>query len=428
MKRISFFVFVISHLVVSCFAHDNIYLSLSASQAKRSGIAIEVFVPVGKDANTASFAKYIQEIVKNDLILSRYFNVVDKPSGNFNTKEKLLSLKHMNVFVILAASVSNEGKNLVVKIKMTDVSTGSTIWENKYTDKSCNYRYLAHKISDEIVKRFTGETGIACSKIAFINDGTKFKELYIIDYDGHNLRRLTKDNRINVLPKWSPRGDQIIYTSYLCRNPDLFILNIVENKRKILSKYQGLNVAGSFAPDGERILLTLSMKKYPNLYLINLAGGILRKMTEGMHIDTSPSFAPNGQEIVFISDRAGYPQLYIMNINGGNVRRLTTNGLCDSPEWSPRGDKIVFTMKEARGNHDLYIYDLPTAKIIKLTNNQRNNENPTWSPDGRFVVFYSNRSGKGEIYIMAIDGSGTRKLTEISGTSYTPAWSPVLTR
>ena len=83
-----------------------------------------------------------------------------------------------------------------------------------------------NKLNDEVVKRFTGEEGVACSKIAFINNSTKFKEIYLVDYDGYNLRRLTKDNRLNVLPKWVANTPQIIYTSYLYNNPDLFILDI----------------------------------------------------------------------------------------------------------------------------------------------------------------------------------------------------------
>ncbi|MDR3092421.1 MAG: Tol-Pal system beta propeller repeat protein TolB [Endomicrobium sp.] len=429
MKKIFFFILAVLFSAVAVYAQVDVYLSLSAT-GKRSDIAIEYFVAADGKADTVKYAKLLKEIIENDLIFSRYFNIVqDIPKNTENTlKERLFSWEKKGASVLLTASVSIDGDKLVLESNLLDVATGETIWKRKYKNEILNYRYMSHEISDEIVRKFTGETGIARSKIVFVNDGTRFKELYIIDYDGYNLRKLTKDNKINILPKWSPDGKQIIYTSYLYNNPDLFVLDFVKNRRSIISKYQGLNASGSFSPDGKKILLTLSRGRYPNLYLINMSGEILRRMTEGSYIDTSPSLAPNGQEVVFISDRPGYPQLYIMSVDGGNIRRLTTSGSCDSPSWSPRGDKIVFTMRQSKGNYDLYVYDLPTAKITKLTNNHRNNENPTWSPDGRFVTFYSNISGKGEIYIMAIDGSGIRKLVELPGTSYTPSWSPTLTR
>jgi len=427
LRRYSLFIFMLLFFVPAVSAQKNIYLSLSATR-KRSDIGVECFDAVSKNDSAVKTARLIKGIIENDLILSRYFNVIQGvPAESAPVlKEKLLSWEKRGVAVLVTGSVSEENSNLTLEIKMIDVVSGETIWEHSYRNKYLNYRYLAHEASDEIVRRITGEIGIARSKIAFVNDSTGFKELYVIDYDGYNLRRLTKDSKINILPKWSPDGRQIIYTSYLYNNPDLFVLNLAANKRNVVSKYQGLNVAGSFSPDGKKILLTLSRGGYPNLYMINTSGEVLHRMTEEVYIDTSPSFAPNGREVVFISDRPGYPQLYIMGVDGGNVRRLTTSGSCDSPAWSPRGDKIAFTMRQTKGNYDLYIYDLLTAKITKITDNQANNENPAWSPDGRFLTFYSNRSGKGEIYVMAIDGSGTRKLAEVPGASYTPAWSPVL--
>jgi TolB protein len=409
---------------VAIYAGSDIYLSLYAT-SKKSDIAIEDFSVVNKNEDTVKLAKLLRKIIKNDLVFSRYFNIIQVVERN-NFKDQLLSLKKKGTSILIAASVSNDECNIILEIKMIDVVTGEVIWNHNYKHERSSCRYMAHKVSDEIIKKIKGEIGIACSKIVFTNDNTRFKELYIVDYDGYNLRRLTRDNKINILPKWSPDGRQIIYTGYLYNNPDLFALNFVENKRIIVSKCQGLNVTGSFSPDSKKLILTLSKGRYPNLYMINMRGEILKRMTENTCIDTSPSFAPNGREIAFISDRSGYPQIYIMNAKGENVRRVTTDGFCDSPAWSPRGDKIAFTMKQAKGDYDIYTYDLTTAKIIRLTRNQKNNENPTWSPDGRFLAFYSNRSGRGEIYITAIDGSGTRKLLEIPGNSYTPSWSPIL--
>ncbi|MCL2484874.1 MAG: Tol-Pal system beta propeller repeat protein TolB [Endomicrobia bacterium] len=428
IKKIFFVLFVLCVCKVFAYAQSDVYLSLSAI-GKRSDIAIETFVSGDRSLETLKASRLLQEIVENDLILSRYFNIIKgDPEVKMTFKNRLVFWDQKGATALLTATVKLEKNMLTIIPKLYDVITGEVIWQHSYSIEVTDYRLLAHEVSDEVVRRFTGEDGIARSKIVFINNSTRFKELYVIDYDGHNLRRLTKDNKLNVLPKWAPSGEQVIYTSYLYDNPDLFSLDLIKNRRSVISKYQGLNAAGAYSPDGERIALTLSRGRFPNLFLINRTGEILRRMTDGTYIDTSPSFAPNGQEIVFISDRPGYPQLYIMNVDGGNIRRLTTNGHCDSPAWSPRGDKIVFTMRQPRGNYDLYVYDLPTSKITKITNNQRNNENPTWSPDGRFVTFASSRSGKSEIYIMAIDGSGTRKLAEIPGSSYSPAWSPVLKR
>jgi TolB protein len=425
MKKIAGFLFIFLFFISLLYGRDNIYLSLS-STGKKFDIGVENFTAADKNDDTLRFAKLLQETIENDFVLSRHFNVISQDiivEDSLNTDQKLMGWVKMGATAVLSAEMEKHGEKLILDVNMLDAVSGKTIWRRKYKNELSNYRYMAHEISDEVTKKFAGEPGIARSKIAFVNNATRHKEIYIVDYDGYNLHRLTNDNKINILPKWAPDGQRIAYTSYLYNNPDLFEINVKQKSRRVISRYQGLNVASSFSPDGKYLVLTLSQGRYPNLYLINNYGDILRRMSGGYFIDTSPSFSPNGQEIVFISDRRGTPQLYIMNIYGGNVRALDTRGFCDSPAWSPRGDKIVFTMRYNE-NFDLYIYDLPTAKISRLTRNNRNNENPTWSPDGRFVVFYSDRSGKGEIYVMSIDGSGTRKLVEMPGSSYTPSWSP----
>ncbi|MDR3111883.1 MAG: hypothetical protein LBU55_01745 [Elusimicrobiota bacterium] len=429
MKKLVLFCASILVLFFCCstiIAQESIYLSLTSS-AKRFDIGIEDFVSENKSKEEIEFAKLLQAVIENDLLLSRYFNIVieDRIKDDDVKNEMLDYWKTTGVGTILSASVSKFDNDVVLDIKLLDANAGDVIWKRIYKSNVSNYRYMAHSASDEITRVSAGEFGIARSKIAFSNNTTKHKEIYIVDYDGYNLRKVTNDNSINILPKWSPDGERIAYTSYVYNNPDLFEINIVQKKRYALSRHRGLNVASAYSPDGSTLAITLSKGSgYPGLYLINNNGEILRQLAVGYFISTSPSFSPNGQEIVFVSDRRGIPQVYIMNVYGGNIRALGTDGFCDSPSWSPRGDKIVFTMRQHNAkNFDLYIYDLHTAKTTKLTKNKGNNENPSWSPDGRFIVFSSDRSGKEEIYIIAIDGSGSRKLVEISGRSYTPSWS-----
>ena len=422
ISRLFFILTAIALFASGAFAAD-VYLSLSAVSS-RSDIALEAFTPADASPESVRNAKVIKEIVENDLILSRFFNLIlGNVPKNLTFEEQMSFWEKRGALVLIRGTVVVIDNNLMIDVKMHDVESGEVIWKQSYNSPVLSFRRTAHKISNEIIKRFTGEEGIASSKIVFVNNSTKNKEIYIADYDGFNVKKLTNDRKINILPRFNPSGTGFIFTSYLYNNPDLYFLDLKNNKRSVVSRFQGLNTAGTFSPDGKNIALTLSRGRFPNLYLIDLKGSIIRRMTDGSYIDTSPSFSPNGNEIVFISDRPGYPQLYIMNFSGGNVRRLTTSGYCDSPAWSPRGDKIAFTMRQPKNNYDLYVYDLPTAKITKLTNAQGNNENPVWSPDGRFLAFSSTRSGKSEIYIMAIDGSGVRKLANLSGASQMPSWS-----
>lgn len=426
IKIISVFVFVFVFCIListKSYAENDVFLSLSSGGA-RAGIGLTEFVPKNALLEEINLSKDFRDALESDLILSRYFNVVTADTSyKFDLEKQFSYWTSKKISALITGTISVEKtETLLVTVKVYDIESKQIIWEEKYRDKKNKYRYIAHKINNEIVKRFTGEDGIACSKIAFINNSTKFKEIYVVDYDGYNLRRYTKDNNLNILPKWIPYSSMIMYTSYLYNNPDLFILDILKNKRKAVSTIQGLNSPACFSPDKKTIIATLSRGGYPNLFLLDEKGAVIRRLTEGRHIDTSPNFSPSGKEIAFISDRAGYPQIYIMDIDGVNLRRLSTKGNCDSPVWSPKGDKIAFTMRD-NGKFDIFLYDLPKKRIIRLTENSGNNENPSWSQDGRFITFSSTRTGKSAIYIIGIDGTGTRKLIDMSGESYTPSWS-----
>ena len=48
-------------------------------------------------------------------------------------------------------------------------------------------RFIVHKIDNEIIKVLTGVPGIFTTKIAFVSNITGNKEIYVSDYDGHNI-------------------------------------------------------------------------------------------------------------------------------------------------------------------------------------------------------------------------------------------------
>lgn len=401
----------------------DVYLSLS-SHSERMDMGVAGFAPSTPSLEESRLSRQLQEVVKDDLLFSRYFNLVEDGPFYTGRRDDLSEWARLGANILVAGSLRVSGKTAVLTGQLFDAVSGEKIWEKSYTGETGEWRRLAHELNDDVIQRFTGERGIAHSQIAFINNRTGFKELYIIDYDGRNFRHLTMDNSIALLPRWAPDGREIVYTTYLRSNPDLYAIAPNGKKRRSVSTVQGLNTTAAFSPDGSRLAITISRGGIPSIYLIKPNGETIKRLTAGRTIETSPSFAPNGREIVFVSDRAGYPQLYIMDVDGSNVRRITDGGYCDSPAWSPRGDKIVFCMRQSRENFDLYMYDLASTTVTRLTQGDRDNENPSWSPDGRFIVFSSTRSGRHELFVMAADGSGARKLANIPAHSYTPSWSP----
>lgn len=400
-------------------ADSPVQLQIERS-AQKANIGLSDFT--GKNTEIP-FLSGLKQVINDDLVFSTLFNVVST-GPQIKRRSDAAEWAAIGSEVVLGGEIRSKSDGRVsLSMTLYDVKSAQEVLEIERQGTRGDLRWLGHEVSNEIVRYFTGQPGLFHSKIAFVNDATGRKELYCIDYDGKNAKRLTNDNAIVTLPRFSPDRKKIIFTSYLSGQPYLYLINADGTGRKKLSSRAGLNVSPSWDPNGEEFAITLSHNGPPNIYLMDMEGKILRPLTDSNGADTAPTFSPDGSQIAFTSDRSGSPHIYVMNADGTGLRRLTTVGHCDSAAWSPDGQTLVYVKGEPRATFDIYSIEVMTGIERRLTWGQGDNENPAWSPDSRFIVFTSSRRGKSELYIMSADGSEQRPLFSNQGASFTPHWS-----
>lgn len=140
-------------------------------------------------------------------------------------------------------------------------------------------RRVAHRRAEtETVRYFTGQPGIAASRIVFVNDATGKKEVCAVDADGENFQRLTNDRSI-ALFELSPDGEWIIFTSFRGGRPSIDRMRSDGRDRATLCRFEGLNSAAAWMPDGNSIVATLSDGRSPNLYQVDLEGRVILTLT-----------------------------------------------------------------------------------------------------------------------------------------------------
>jgi TolB protein len=415
-----------------CADAADVYLSISRGGGQRLRIAIPDFARAeGRGSSNGGLGHEMARILADDLRPYRFFELIDdqrflQEASQANPEAGEIAYKEwgeLGAQALVKGTFSQDGPDLIVECRVFDVAGQRMITGKRYRGPTDAVSSMMHRCADEIMIRFTGEPGIAQTKIAFIARRNGSKELFVMDQDGSNVRQLTNDRSIILSPAWSPDSHEIAVTSYRDRNPDLVAVSLNGNGRRPLSQQQGLNSAPAWSPDGSRLALTLSKDGNPEIYTMNRNGTDLRRLTNHPAIDTSPTWAPTGRQIAFVSDRSGSPQIYIMDAEGSNVRRLTFQGnYNDRPSWSPRGDRIAFVSLDG-SRFDVYVINVDGSGLQRLTMGNGSNESPSWSPDGRFLVFSSTRSGVPQLYRMYDDGSGQQQLTSLDGGALSPMWS-----
>ena len=287
---------------------------------------------------------------------------------------------------------------------------------------------LARTVSDEIVEAFTGTPGCAATEIAFVSDRSGYREVYVMDADGRNVRAATESRSIKSFPSWLPDAEGILYTSYTKGGQsDLYLTSrgAVRAGRLFPGVLPGLSkFRGVFGPTGDYLAVVASHVGQTEIYTIHRSSGRLTRLTNNAAIEVGPSWSPDGKLIAFVSDRSGSPQIYTMNADGSGLKRITFNGHYNtSPAWSPDGKWIAYETRVG-GQFDIWLVDPTGTTAVPLITNPRSDEAPTWSPDSRKIAFTSTRRGHADIYVVDRNGENLQQLTRRQGDNLSAAWGP----
>lgn len=419
--------FILAALLASPAAATDVYIGIDSSKDSRPqwNLGIDAFTAKEpKSREDAELARTVREVIRADLLFSRYFELKEeRPPAGASKSEARRFWKTRGSTYLLKAEASRVAESAVVKVTLIDLDADATLLSRHYRHKNSKWRALAHRASDDIVRQLTGRQGIASTQIVFVSNRTGDKELFVMDYDGGNTSQLTRNKSINLFPRWRPDGKALAFTSYKDGNPDIFLYDLSRGKITPLIDRQGLNIPGGFSHDGTKLAATVSRGKNPNIFLIDVKTRKAESVTSHYGVDSSPTFSPDGESLAFVSDRAGNPQIHIIELATGRTRRLTHLNWCDSPSWSPTGEWVAFAGRAHRKDPlDIFLIDNAGTRTIQITHGEGSNESPSWSPDGRFLIFTSTRDGRRRLYRMDADGSAPHALGNAPASSFSPNW------
>lgn len=164
-------------------------------------------------------------------------------------------------------------------------------------------------------------------------------DIYTMNVDGSDVKRLTTTPGYDGGPWWSPDGTKIVYRAWHYDNEkdlqaykdllakrmirpnrmELYVMNADGSDQRRITNLGGANFGPSWTPDGQRIIFS-SNHKNPrsrnfDLFTVKLDGTGLEQITTNPEFDGFPMFSPNGKQLIFASNRgatkAGETNLFV---------------------------------------------------------------------------------------------------------------------
>ena len=267
--------------------------------------------------STADLGRRIGDVITADLRNNGLFSPrgpdqVRSIGYNEVTAPQFPGWKGINAEVLVQGFVrAASASEITVGCYLYDVGLGTELSRQGYVVPARDWRRAAHKCSDIIYSRLTGEQPFFDSRIAYIAESgpknKRVKQLAVMDSDGANLRILTSGGSTALTPRFSPNYQSILYLSYTDGNPRIYIYDIGTGRQRLVTQSSNPTFAPRWSPDGKTILYSMAVGGNTDVYKISANGGSPEKLTSAPGIDVGGSFSPDGRQIVFESDRFWQP-------------------------------------------------------------------------------------------------------------------------
>jgi Tol biopolymer transport system component len=252
-------------------------------------------------------------------------------------------------------------------------------------------------------------------------------DLFSVNPDGTDLRRLTYDIENEAQPSVSPDGRKIAYLKQRAgtNKSDLWIMN-ADGSRPQLRVAVPDDVFSFYAPvwspDGRTITYTYQSLSPLEMRLASVGAKSGAPLTLGA-IGGYATWSPDGQYLAYTKPVGNTRQLFTSRPDGSDlVQRTTFDICCGVPRWSPDGNRVLLVARSgsdpAPGLYAANVVDGPAWSKLAGTASPGYVD---WSPDGARIVF---GDSSGDLWVTLANGGGAGVVLDDAQAVLGVSWSP----
>lgn len=285
----------------------------------------------------------------------------------------------------------------------------------------------------------TGQEAPSAGKIVFSSNRDGDFEIYIMDADGTDVRKLTRNRRNDYTPALSPDGQQVAYVSEMKDfDQEIFIKKIDRTGKIRVTRFNTYDQDPDWSPDGTMLAFEMDSLDGSDAVVMRIGSHRPRALLWQQENSSNgyPTWSPDGRKIVALAyyDRGDLRKARLCCGYKSPGRWVTDDGPRELyPDWSPDGEWILFGRNDENfptqtgptfEDHDLFVVRPDGTGLTRLEDELSDSLPGSWSPSGDQIVFFSDREDSYDIFVMNSDATGIVRLLDWPSSELTPDWGP----
>ena len=204
---------------------------------------------------------------------------------------------------------------------------------------------------------------------------------------------------------WTPDGE-IIYAHRAGSNYDLWITPVDGREPKQLTANAGNNLLPRVSPDGRQIVFSSDRTGTSHVWKMGIDGSDATQLTNGDG-EGFPDWSRDGRWVVYGSTRM---TLWKVSADGGNpVQLMHEHAML--PSISPDGRWLCFEYVDGSGTAIMPFDGGPAGRLFKVSLPAESDQ-VRWSPDSTALVYIKTKDGVSNIWSQPIDGGPPRQVSD----------------